>query len=479
MAAEPSISAEGAAGETNGQACEADKAGPVAGTSAARAGYYELAILGGDVVALHAVRYAVQRGRRVALIVPPQQEPAAASGTEGRLGRRLRQAAVEWMPAGVPQPPEHELLDIYPGPARFIDSRTLAIGERRLRFRRALIATGRCWAKPQIPGSAAAGVLTPAEVERLDQAPARVALIGRGRLACVWAQLFCRSASRVHLVTPSSSLLPEEEPQAAALLAARLAGEGVCIRLQSTAERIERMGKWRAVVVCSTRGLEKLLVDQVVICPQRMPLVEGLGLESAGIAFDTQGVIVDRRMQTTCPGIFAAGSICRGPFGSMAHGPEAARLAARNALGWFAGRLDPLAPAAWVKTDPELVRFGLTGAQARQQGRRVLTLRAELPACGGGQAERGKSGPAGRPCAGLVGITAVGEHAAELIAALRVSLAHSRRLEGLLRLWSPPGSRLEAMRHLAEKWAPVLARRRRTRWRKRLRLHLRRLAGQQ
>jgi len=478
-----------------GQSCAGPPAGPAhAADSGARAAHaieatYPLVILGSGASALIAAQEAMSRGVRVALVLPESPLPSETDTAQGEFGRRLLHVSERLAGSPCRLPPEHERLDIYRAPARFLDRRTLEVGDKRLHFRRAIIAPVVQPALPDIPGAVESGCLRPADLDRLAGPPARVAVVGAGPVACLWAQTFGRLGSRVNLVVPATSTLPGEEPEAAALLVARLEAEDVRVRLQSAAQKIERTGNLRAVVIQSSAGKEKLLVNEVLVCGEGPAGLESLGLEAAGVAFDSGAILVDQRMRTSCRGIFAAGPLCRGPFGPLGPGNESACLAAANALAWIARRLDPLAPACWVLTEPEVVRLGLSRGRASALGMRVQTLRAEISAGAGASLVSSGCGSAAEQPQGLVlmhldvrsrrvvGATAVCEGAAELLAAVRAALGPKRRLEGLLGLAAPSGSRLDVLRRLAEKWVHSQRHRRRFHARTYLRVAARRLIG--
>lgn len=513
--------------------CDQARAGPhgvSAGATEPRAAHavepkYALVVLGGDPVALAAVREAIGSRVRVALVLPEASASTAPNVAASQFGQLLLSLGAKLGERPGDAPPESTRLHIYRAAARFLDRRSLEVGGRRLHFRRAIIATGvqpapleipgrsarassaesrdtRVQPSPlEIPGAVAAGALGVAQLGRLAGPPGRMAVIGSGPDACFWAQTFGRLGSRVHLVAATAALLPGEEPEAAALLAARLQAEGVCVHLQSAPLNIERTGNLRAVVIQTTTGREKLLVDEVLICTPPVPRLEGLGLEAAGVAFDERGILVDERMCTSCRGIFAAGRVCWGPCGTLGQGQESGRRAARNALGWFARRLDQLGLSYWVPTDPEVVRLGLSRAQAAARAVRVQTLRAEIPASASASVPLpsplglvqspagGQDLQPGQPSEGLVifhvdvrsrrvvGATAVGQGAGELLSAVRAALGRRQRLDGLRQLCAAPGSRLETLVRLAEKWRPAQRRSRLLRLRTYLRFVARRLIG--
>jgi pyruvate/2-oxoglutarate dehydrogenase complex dihydrolipoamide dehydrogenase (E3) component len=106
-------------------------------------------------------------------------------------------------------------IDVYFGEARFADVDTVDVAGDRLRFKKALIATGARPLTPPIPGLAEAGYLTNENVFNLTQCPRRLLVIGGGPLGCELAQAFCRFGAHVIIVQDDPMFLPKEERDAA------------------------------------------------------------------------------------------------------------------------------------------------------------------------------------------------------------------------------------------------------------------------
>ena len=98
----------------------------------------------------------------------------------------------------------------------------------------------------------------------------------------------------------------------------------------------------------------------------RAPLVEGIGLEAAGVGFDKRtGIAADDHRRTSVPGIYAVGD-CAG-YWQLAHTAfREGEVAAENALGHDAV-VDNRGVPRPIYTDPEIASVGLTEAQAREQ----------------------------------------------------------------------------------------------------------------
>ena len=118
-------------------------------------------------------------------------------------------------------------VDVFLGEGRFVDSQTVAVGEQRLRFRRAVIATGARATSLPIPGLAEAGYLTNETVFSLTSLPRRLAVIGAGPIGCELAQAFARFGSQVSLLEVAPQILIREDRDAAERIQAALVKDRV------------------------------------------------------------------------------------------------------------------------------------------------------------------------------------------------------------------------------------------------------------
>jgi pyruvate/2-oxoglutarate dehydrogenase complex dihydrolipoamide dehydrogenase (E3) component len=241
-------------------------------------------------------------------------------------------------------------VDVFFGDARFVNSRTIEVGNQKLRFVKAVIATG---ARPVVPANYA-GCLTNETVFNLTQLPRDLLVIGGGPIGCELAQMFRRFGSRVRLAETHDRLLHREDAEAAAIVQSSLARDGVEFLFNTRIQEVrERDGK-KVAVVRST----ELVADGVLIGAGRAPNVEGLNLEAAGVEYSSHGVHVNERLRTTNHRIFAAGDICL-PFKFTHTADATARIVIQNAL--FGGRktwTDLVVPRC-TYTDPELAHVGL------------------------------------------------------------------------------------------------------------------------
>jgi pyruvate/2-oxoglutarate dehydrogenase complex dihydrolipoamide dehydrogenase (E3) component len=268
-------------------------------------------------------------------------------------------------------------VDVHLGEARFTGPDTVEVDGRRLRFSRAVIATGARAAAIPVPGLAEAGFLTNETVFSLTALPPRLVVIGAGPIGCEMGQAFRRFGSEVAIVSLDPRLLPRDDPDAAAVLAARFEREGVRLALGARVRRVERRGGAKVVVFERDRGEEEASGDEILLAAGRAPNVEGLDLERAGVRHDRSGVQVDERLRTTNPRIYAAGDICS-PF-KFTHAADAmARLVLQNALFFGRKKASALVIPWCTYTDPEVAHVGLSAEEVRARGHDGVTLTVRL-----------------------------------------------------------------------------------------------------
>ncbi|HVS08978.1 MAG TPA: FAD-dependent oxidoreductase, partial [Planctomycetota bacterium] len=202
-------------------------------------------------------------------------------------------------------------IDVFFGEGRFTAPDALEVGGRTLRFARACIATGARAAHPSTPGLAEVGYLTNETVFSLTKLPRRLAVLGGGPIGCELAQAFARFGAEVTLLETAAQILIREDREAAAVVERTLAADGVRLVTAATIREVERGDGTKRIRLDAGGESRRLEVDEILVAVGRAPNVEGLGLETVGVAFDPKtGVRVDDRLRTTNKRIFAAGDIC-------------------------------------------------------------------------------------------------------------------------------------------------------------------------
>ena len=201
-------------------------------------------------------------------------------------------------------------VDVFFGQARFTGTDAATVDGARLRFRKAMIATGSRPDTPSIPGLVEAGYLTNENVFDLTELPRRLLVIGGGPLGCELAQAFCRFGAQTIIAQGWPLFLPREERDAAQLLSDAFARDGIEVRLNTRAVGVRIEGGQKLVDLVSDDYKSTVAVDAILTGTGRSPNVEGLDLEAAGVDYDKEdGIRVDDFLRTSNRHIYAAGDV--------------------------------------------------------------------------------------------------------------------------------------------------------------------------
>ena len=265
---------------------------------------------------------------------------------------------------------------------RFVDSDTVVAGDHRLEGERFLIATGATHSVPAIEGLGSAGYITSRDIVELDALPRSLIIVGGGVIGVELAQIFARLGVDVTLVGSRSWILPREEPSLRDALLESLLREGVTwvpdLRVTHASARAGKK------VVRGDRDGESVEVEgeEILMATGRVPNTARLGLEDAGIQASGHGVMVDSRLRTTNPSVYAIGDVT-GIYMFTQVADYQARIVEHNLFDDGQPLRADYRVVPWVTyTDPELARVGLTEEEARAGGFDVVTATmpfADLP----------------------------------------------------------------------------------------------------
>ena len=250
------------------------------------------------------------------------------------------------------------------GVGRFTDASTIAVeGGESVVFKQAVIATGSFPLRPPIPGLDSPRCVDSTGLLAQEQVPKRLVVLGGGIIGSEFASIFRRFGSEVTIIEMLDTLIPQEDADAAKELAKQFAKRGIALQLGKQCTRVDDDGS--QLTVHFGDG-ETVQADLMLVSVGRAPLVEGLGLESAGVEFDRRkGIAADEHRRTTVPHIYAVGD-CAG-YWQLAHTAfREGEVAAENACGHDAV-VDNRAVPRPIYTDPEIAGVGLTEAEAREQ----------------------------------------------------------------------------------------------------------------
>ena len=183
------------------------------------------------------------------------------------------------------------------------------------------------------------------------------------------ATILNRLGCKVIIVEMMSRILPAQDAELVLVLDSALKEDGVQVYCGARVERIEDTDAGKVVIFSIGEKLNKLEAEHVAVCVGQRPNIEVPGLSKYGIAVDKGRIQADERMQTSAPGIYAAGDVVGGAM--LAHVAfTQGRIAAENAVGKTA-TIDYQAVPQCIFTSPELASVGLTEEAAVARGYQI------------------------------------------------------------------------------------------------------------
>ena len=336
-------------------------------------------------------------------------------------------------------------------------------GSRVLTAHDIVLATGATPRIPDLPGLDAVPLLTSETVWDLSALPARLLVLGGGPMGCELAQCFARLGSQVTLIQRGPRLLPREDPEVAALVAAALREDGVEVLVDTTALRFESDATGHHLI--ATRGDTSVTLDfdQLLSALGRVVRTQGLGLETVGLGQDGK-LETDAWLATRHPNIHVAGDAAGGPqFTHVA--AHQAWYATLNALfgRFWRFRVDYSVIPRTTFVDPEVAAVGLNETTAREAGVAFDLTHFPLAELDRAIVDGNTRGfvkiltVPGRDR--LLGVTVVGAHASEILAEFTLAMRHGLGLKRILGTVHAYPTYAEAARYAAGVWrrahAPV------------------------
>lgn len=229
-------------------------------------------------------------------------------------------------------------------------------------------------AVPPVDGLAEVPYWTNRDVVQVTELPESLAVLGGGAIGCEIAQAFARFGVKVTILEVADRILGPEEPEASAVVAEAMAGDGIDVRTEVSIERVDHDPASGFTI---SLGGEQLTSAQLLVAAGRRTNLSDLGLDTVGLDPDARYLDTDEQLRAT-DGVWAVGDITgKGLFTHMSM--YQAEIAVRSVLGKDGPWADYTAVSRATFTDPEVGSVGLTEAQAREAGLRVATGSYELP----------------------------------------------------------------------------------------------------
>ena len=285
---------------------------------------------------------------------------------------RFKRSMVDPTPQRVEQAWAKIGVETFHGRARFVGSTMLAIGEDRFVGRRILLAAG---AKPApLPFPGAERLTTSEEFLNLDRLPPRLVFVGGGYISFEFAHVAARAGAAVTIVHRAPRPLEAFDPDMVDLLVKRTRELGIRVELDTEVRGVDAAGGGVVVRGLQNGAERRFEADLAVHGAGRVPDIDDLDLDVAGVKREKAGIIVNQFLQSVSnPAVYAGGD-------AAANGPKLTPKADHDVLVLTANLLqgnhrspnyEGLASA--VFTVPPLASSGLSVAAARTRGLRFRT----------------------------------------------------------------------------------------------------------
>lgn len=360
-------------------------------------------------------------------------------------------------------------VEVLQGYARIVDPWTVEIklndgSTQRLTTRSIVVAAGARPFVPPLPGIEEAGYVTSDtlwnEFAKLDAPPARLVVLGGGPIGCELAQSLARLGSSVTQIEMAPRIMMREDEEVSDLARASLSRDGVKVLTGHKALRCEQATEdgitHRFIVVESGGQEQRIAFDTLVCAVGRVARLQGYGLEELGIQTQ-RTVVTNDYLETIYPNIFAAGDVA-GPYQFTHTASHQAWYAAVNALfGDFKRFKADYSVIPWATfIDPEVARVGLNEQEAQEKG-----IAYELTKYGMNDLDRAIADGAAYGFVKvltvpgkdrILGVTIVGEHAADLLAEFVLAMRHGLGLNKILGTIHIYPTLAEANKYAAGEW---------------------------
>jgi pyruvate/2-oxoglutarate dehydrogenase complex dihydrolipoamide dehydrogenase (E3) component len=258
------------------------------------------------------------------------------------------------------------------GHAVFTGPRRVKVGARELEAERVFIDVGARASVPDLPGVKDVPFFDNSSIMKLSSLPRHLVIVGGSYIGLEFAQMYRRFGSEVTVVERSAKLLPHEDDDIAQEIRAILKREGIAIRTDAECMELRQKGKDIVVGLHCKGGKPIARGSHALLAVGRTPNTADLGLEAGGIETDERGYIkVDEQCRASAPGIWALGECNgRGAFTHTAYNDY--EIVTANLFDGDARRISDRIQTYALFIDPPLGRAGMTEAEARKAGKRVL-----------------------------------------------------------------------------------------------------------
>lgn len=334
----------------------------------------------------------------------------------------------------------------------------IEVNGRRITANNIIVATGASPVIPDLKGLDKVDYFISDTIWNIKNLPDRLVVLGAGPIGCELAQAFSRLGSRVTIVQRGNRIMKKEDPDAADAVLERFEDEGIRVLTGHSAIAVEKNGDENTLVCDHDGKVVHIEFDDILIALGRRPNIKGFGLEALGVVLNGQNRIdTNEFLQTSFPNIYCCGDV-HGRYQFTHTASHEAWYASVNALfGRFKKFKADYRTIPWATyTDPEVARVGLNETDAQAQGIEYEMVKYGIEDLDRAIADSEDHGfvkvltVPGKDR--ILGVTIVGNHAADVIAEFVLAMKHGLGLNKILNTIHIYPTMAEANKYAAGLW---------------------------
>jgi pyruvate/2-oxoglutarate dehydrogenase complex dihydrolipoamide dehydrogenase (E3) component len=269
-------------------------------------------------------------------------------------------------------------IDVYHGYGSFANPHEIRIDDEQIIYgKRIVIATGSSPLIPFINGLYDAGFVTNESVLQMEQLPSSLIIVGGGPMGLEYAQSFARFGTKVTIVERAPDILIREDAELIPYVKQVLEQEGISLMTGANIVKAEKADKQKKIFVEKNGKLLEFKAEEILIACGRKPNTDRLRLENAEVKTDRGYVLVNARLQTNIPHIYAAGDVI-GSYSFTHTASYEGKIIVSNAVVGLKRKVNYHHLPWVVFTDPEVFHLGLTEQEARQKHGKIRVYRTKL-----------------------------------------------------------------------------------------------------
>ena len=296
-------------------------------------------------------------------------------------------------------------------------------------------------------------IMTSDGIHHMESFPKSLVIVGAGVIGCEYATMFSSfGKTKVYLIDKADHILPFEDRDISSLVENNLKKNGVTIHNKARLERLEKIdGEVEYELVYQDGRKEVIRVEKAMLSIGRIPNVENIGLENAGVKMSARGYhIGDDDTQTNIPNIYVAGDVS-GHISLVNVGElEARHCIERMFMEKQPNKISYDNISTIMFLDPEVASVGMNELQCAEKGLPIKVVKIDYSCIARAIAMRKTEGffkiiVTNDKEMKILGMRAIGEHASSAIQAVALLIKMDKGIEELAELIHPHPSIIEGI----------------------------------